>query len=164
MVVWFSVVEELLLSPFLPFPLGVKQHMGWSLVCGGGGSTGGYCSLHFFRRWLLELGDGGVRFSGDGFGGGSLLRRRFWWGFMAPSMSLWGFVAPAMVVLVMVRCSDDDFDGSDQGACFWPPSLYRANVDFLLVPVVFGGLHRASRFGGLQFAQICVECVMAVRV
>ncbi|MCI42773.1 hypothetical protein A2U01_0064010, partial [Trifolium medium] len=33
-----------------------------------------------------------------------------------------------------------------------------ANVDFLLVPLVSDGLHRAGRFGGLQFAQICVEC------
>ncbi|MCI01549.1 hypothetical protein A2U01_0022576 [Trifolium medium] len=145
--------------------------MGWSFGCGGGGSTGGCCSLRFFRRWLLELGDrgvrfsgdgfgGGVRFSGDGFGGGSLLRRRFWWGFMAPAMSLWGFVAPATVVLVVVRCSGDDFDGSDQG----PLRNQIANVDFLLVSVVSSGLHRAGRFGGLQFAQICVECVMAVRV
>ncbi|MCI27939.1 hypothetical protein A2U01_0049139, partial [Trifolium medium] len=39
-----------------------------------------------------------------------------------------------------------------------------ANVDFLHVPVVSGDLHQAGRFGGLQFAQICVECVMAVGV
>ncbi|MCI20785.1 hypothetical protein A2U01_0041948, partial [Trifolium medium] len=34
-----------------------------------------------------------------------------------------------------------------------------ANVDFLLRSVVSGGLHRASYFDGLQFADICVECV-----
>ncbi|PNX62198.1 hypothetical protein L195_g061038, partial [Trifolium pratense] len=34
-----------------------------------------------------------------------------------------------------------------------------ANVNFLLIPEAFGGLHRARCFGGLQFAQICVECV-----
>jgi hypothetical protein len=28
----------------------------------------------------------------------------------------------------------------------------------LLIPEVSGGLHRARCFGGLQFAQICVEC------
>jgi hypothetical protein len=34
-----------------------------------------------------------------------------------------------------------------------------ANVNFLLIPEASGGLHRARCFGGLQFAQICVECV-----
>jgi hypothetical protein len=33
-----------------------------------------------------------------------------------------------------------------------------ANVDFLLIPDASGGFHRARCFGGLQFAQICVEC------
>ncbi|MCH86470.1 hypothetical protein A2U01_0007327 [Trifolium medium] len=31
--------------------------------------------------------------------------------------------------------------------------------DFLLIPEASGGLHRARCVGGLQFAQICVECV-----
>jgi hypothetical protein len=29
----------------------------------------------------------------------------------------------------------------------------------LLIPEASGCLHRARCFGGLQFAQICVECV-----
>ncbi|MCI06578.1 hypothetical protein A2U01_0027638, partial [Trifolium medium] len=52
-----------------------------------------------------------VRCSGDDFGGGLLLWRRFWWGFMAPAMILVGICSPAIVVLVVVRCSGDGFDG-----------------------------------------------------
>jgi hypothetical protein len=37
------------------------------------------------------------------------------------------------------------------------PRIQIVNVDFLLIPEAFGGLHRARCFGGLQFAQICVE-------
>jgi hypothetical protein len=35
-----------------------------------------------------------------------------------------------------------------------------ANVDSLPIPKASGGLHRTRCFGGLQFAQICVECVL----
>jgi hypothetical protein len=41
----------------------------------------------------------------------------------------------------------------------WQPRNQIANVDFLLIPETSGSLHRARCFGGLQFAQICVECV-----
>jgi hypothetical protein len=41
--------------------------------------------------------------------------------------------------------------------------IQMANVDYLLIPEAFGGLHRAGCFGELQFAKIYVECVCCRR-
>ncbi|KAK2414194.1 hypothetical protein QL285_036817 [Trifolium repens] len=40
-----------------------------------------------------------------------------------------------------------------------PPHNQIANVHYLPIPVISGGLHRADCLGGLQFAHICMECV-----
>jgi hypothetical protein len=40
-----------------------------------------------------------------------------------------------------------------------PPHNQITNVNFLLKLEVSGGLHRAGCYSGLQFVEICVECV-----
>jgi hypothetical protein len=66
------------------------------------------------------------------------------WGAFCSSGGCWPAVRMLSLVISLLRS----------------PHNQIANVDSLPRPVISGGLHRAGCLGGLQFAWICMKCVV----